>query len=228
MKKITALFLILVLSLSAFMIGCEDEPTSSTSPSSDTSEKSEEVSKDEEKSKEVSDDISEEVSEEEPLLAHLYQVSPDTSMLMNCYIIKTVSNKLIVIDGGGVATREKTSGYLYKELQKMSGQEVPEIEAWILTHMHDDHVTEFCLIGNDENKPIKVNKMYFNFPEYSFFEVIENGRFAYLHKDVESAYDNLFGKGEFEKCGGKTAFQRATFNKVLYYLEKKKKWYFRN
>jgi hypothetical protein len=138
--------------------------------------------------------------------AKIYQLSPDTCMLMNCYIIKTVTDKLIVIDGGGVPTREQTSGYLYAELQNISGKNVPEVEAWFLSHMHDDHVNEFCIIAKDESKPIKINKMYFNFPEYEFFTKVEGGRFEALYNDVRLSYNKLFGENEFEKCEGKTAF----------------------
>lgn len=142
----------------------------------------------------------------EEKVAKLYQISPDSCMLMNCYVIKTLSDKLIVIDGGGVPTREQTSGYLYDELKRISGKDVPEIEAWFLSHLHDDHVTEFYKIIKDENKPIVVNKVYFNFPEYAFFEKVENGRFTYLYKEIESAYDSLYGEGKFSACRGKTAF----------------------
>ena len=138
-------------------------------------------------------------------VAQLYQISPDLCMLMNCYVIKTVSGKVIVIDGGGVQTREETSGYLYEELKRICGKDVPEIEAWFLSHLHDDHVTEFCKIVNDENKPVSVKNVYFNFPDYKFFEQVEGGRFTYLYRDVESAYDKLFGVGAFAKCDGKTA-----------------------
>ena len=68
----------------------------------------------------------------------LYQITPDSIMLMNCYVIKTKNDKIIVIDGGGVAS--ENCGYLYKELQKISGKEVPEIDAWFFSHMHDDHM----------------------------------------------------------------------------------------
>lgn len=218
MKRFTLFSLILMLIASVVLVGCGGEEASSSvaesaSSEASSSEKSsvaeEIVSSDAPASEEPSEESSEEVPEEK--IAHLYQVSPDTSSLMNCYVIKTATDKLIVIDGGGVATRDKTSGYLYEYLKRLSGKNVPEVEAWILTHMHDDHVTEFCLIGNDEKKPIKVNNIYFNFPEYGFFEVVESGRFAYLYKDVESAYNNLMGEGEFEKCGGKTAREGDVF-----------------
>jgi beta-lactamase superfamily II metal-dependent hydrolase len=233
MKKILALVLMLTLVLSVGLVGCgkekesassEAEKSSTTTSDEQTSETTSEIVSDAESSEEASEESSEEVPEKKP--TYLYQISPDKCMLMNCYVIKTSSDKLIVIDGGGVATREKTSGYLYKELQRISGKDVPEIEAWFLSHLHDDHVTEFCIIGKDENKPIKVNKIYCNFPEYEYFEKVESAKFAYLYKDVETAYDNMMGEGEFAKCGGKTAFEgdvitidNVTFEIMLTYKD---------
>ena len=52
--------------------------------------------------------------------------------------------------------------FLYAELQKISGKNVPEVEEWFLTHVHDDHLTDFSLIALDPSK--KINKLHFNFP----------------------------------------------------------------
>ena len=49
----------------------------------------------------------------------LYQVTPNADMLMNCYIIKTKSNKLIVIDGGGAGS-PAANGYLYLDDMDLS------------------------------------------------------------------------------------------------------------
>ncbi len=141
----------------------------------------------------------------------LFQISPDTCMLMNCYVIKTPSDKLIVIDGGGIQTREETNGYLYNELKNLSGKDIPEIEAWLFSHMHDDHVAEFYKIVQDDNKPIKIKNVYFNFPKRSFFEKAENGRFVYLFEEIKNAYNKLYGECSFEKCDGKTAFTGDVF-----------------
>jgi beta-lactamase superfamily II metal-dependent hydrolase len=141
----------------------------------------------------------------------LYQLTPDKNVLMNCYVIKTKTGKLIVVDGGGKPIREKTGSYLYSELQKISGKEIPEIEAWFLSHMHDDHVTEFYKIVEDEQNPIKIKNVYFNFPPYEYFERAEGGGFAYLYKKIEKAYDKLFGDGSFSSCEGKTAYAGDVF-----------------
>jgi len=150
--------------------------------------------------------------EPKPVTATLYQVSPDTSSLMMCYIIKAQNGKLIVIDGGGVSTRDDNSGYLYAKLQEISGKKVPEVEAWFLTHIHDDHVTEFSLIARDPKKDIVINNVYFNFPSRGFMEKAENGRFLYLYDEMKESYDALFGQGSFDRVKGKTVKQGDKLN----------------
>lgn len=151
-------------------------------------------------------------AEPEPVSATLYQVSPDTSSLMMCYIIKTQNDKLIVVDGGGVSTRDDNSGYLYALLKQMSGKDIPEVEAWFLTHIHDDHVTEFSLIARDPEKKIKVNNVYFNFPSRGFMERAESGKFLYLYDEMKQSYDILFGDGSFDAISGKSVKQGDKFN----------------
>ena len=136
----------------------------------------------------------------------MYQVTPNADMLMNCYVIKTKNDKLIVIDGGGAGSPQ-VSGYLYAELQRISGKNEPEIEAWFLSHMHDDHVNELVLIAKDKYKKITVNNIYFNFPSREFMQKAEDGRFYKYYDRIQTSYDRFMGEGAFEKTNGKTAFE---------------------
>ena len=141
----------------------------------------------------------------------LYQLGPDNKMLMMGYVIKTRNNKFIVIDGGGVG--KKSKGYLLSALQEITGQEVPEIEAWFLTHLHDDHVTEFCDLTSyydEELGEIKIKNVYFNFPSMDFMERAEAGKYAYLRNDVKRGYDRIKGAGEFDRINGKNIFEGDT------------------
>ena len=139
--------------------------------------------------------------------AELFQVAPDSEMLMNCYIIKTKNDKLIVIDGGGNGYGTPNVGYLYGYLQQISGKEVPEVEAWILSHLHDDHVNEFILIAKDPAKKIKIKNVYFNLPSKAFMKNSEKGKYAYLFDEVRAGYDKLYGSGAFDATGGKNIFE---------------------
>lgn len=143
-------------------------------------------------------------------MAKLFQITPDTIMLMNCYVIKTKNDKMIVIDGGGAGS-ESNNGYLYGELQRISGKEEPVIDAWFFSHMHDDHVNEFIILGKDKTKKIQVKNVYFNFPSREFMARSENGRFAYLYGGLQEAYDRFFGEGAFAKTKGKNTFTGDSF-----------------
>lgn len=141
----------------------------------------------------------------------LYQIAPDKSMLLNCYLIKTCHGKYILIDGGGAGS-SANSGYLYNKLVEITGEKEPEIEAWFFSHMHDDHVTEFSLMAKNEKAKIKVNNVYFNFPSREFMKSSEDGQFAYLYNGMQMAYDKHMGQGAFEKTNSKTAFEGDVFD----------------
>ncbi len=145
--------------------------------------------------------------EDQPVL---YQLSPHPEMLGNSYVIKTKNDKLIVIDGGGKHYNEK--GFIYEELQRISGKEVPEVEAWFLSHPHDDHMTEFTHLVNNTSNEIVIKNVYLNFPSKSFMASSENGMYSYVRADVRTAYDKLFGSGSFDAVNGKTAFEGDIIN----------------
>lgn len=141
----------------------------------------------------------------------LYQIGPDTITLMMSYVIKTANDKYIVIDGGAAGGK---SSYMHAELQKITGQEVPEIEAWILTHMHGDHVMEFCDIAtyyDPEFEDIKVKNVYFNFPSERFMKSSEGGDCYNIYKKVKKSYDMFMGEGEYDKINGKNVFEGDSF-----------------
>ena len=141
----------------------------------------------------------------------LYQVSPTNGDLMNCYIIKTENGKLIVIDGGGRYSDESTKGYLCNELKKISGKDEIIIEAWFLTHIHDDHITEYILASQNESVKITVKNTYFNFASHDFYKNAEDGRFEHLYPSISQAYNRFSGDGAFEKAHGKTVFEGDSF-----------------
>ena len=55
---------------------------------------------------------------------------------MMSFVITTEDGKIIVIDGGYHDDADK----LLRELQTLSGKEKPHVDAWFLTHAHEDHI----------------------------------------------------------------------------------------
>lgn len=104
----------------------------------------------------------------------LYQLAPEQSSLMESYVIKTANNKLIVIDGG---IDGESRPYLPAALRAIVGVdegEYFEVEAWFLSHNHNDHINELAKMLNNYNKDsnYKINNIYFDFPDYGTEEYL--------------------------------------------------------
>lgn len=96
----------------------------------------------------------------------LTQLSNQSSRQMMGYILKTKNNKIIVIDGG---TTDDTENLINK-INEYGGK----VDAWFLTHLHDDHIGAFSNIVNNEQ--IQIEKIYCSFNEYSWYEENEPNR----------------------------------------------------
>ena len=154
---------VLLLNLAMLMcfsaIGCgKDDGTAPTSaPSAD-----------------VQTDVPTEAPTEEPIPvegegAVLYQVAVKNALTMS-YVIHTKNNKIIVIDGGGDSAAIPTQeiNELLRVLRSATGQQVPTIDAWILTHCHSDHVNAFSHMLTNMSNMINVGKVYYNFPSDNY------------------------------------------------------------
>ena len=62
-----------------------------------------------------------------------------TNIQMMSFVITTEDEKIILIDGGW----PQDMPYLVEYLQGLTGQQVPTVHAWILTHPHNDHIRGF-------------------------------------------------------------------------------------
>ena len=94
----------------------------------------------------------------------LYQLN-DYSQMMS-YVIRTKNNKLIIIDGG----YDRNGKDLVQLAKTLTEQEVPEIEAWLMTHVHEDHVDAFSEIMSKKTPALNVKQIYYNFPSRNFVE----------------------------------------------------------
>lgn len=106
----------------------------------------------------------------------LTQLSPTTSRQMMGYLLKTKNGKLIVIDGG---TKEDSTQLLEK-INENGGK----IEAWFLTHSHDDHVGAFTQIANETN--IEIGKIYVSVNNYEWYEKNEPLRADFTKEFLET------------------------------------------
>ena len=117
----------------------------------------------------------------------LTQLSDHSTRQMMGYILKTKNNKIIVVDGGTIDDTEN----LIKQINKHGGK----VDAWFLTHLHDDHLGAFSNIANDEQ--IQIEKIYCSFNDYSWYEENEPSRAEFSKQILEILkQDNIKDKVE--------------------------------
>lgn len=94
----------------------------------------------------------------------LYQLNSVTGIQMNSYIVTTEDGKVIVIDGGFAQDAENMLSYL----RQITGREVPQVDAWILTHAHVDHISCLVEIARNHWNALDVRKVMYNFPSVQY------------------------------------------------------------
>lgn len=77
----------------------------------------------------------------------MYSVPPysRTELNQGCLLFKTRQGRIVVIDGG----REKDADHLVECLKALSPDRKPVISAWLMTHIHEDHVGSYVGICSD-------------------------------------------------------------------------------
>lgn len=91
----------------------------------------------------------------------LTQLAGQSSRQMMGYLLRTKNGKLIVIDGG---TKEDAI-QLLEQIQENGGK----VDAWFLTHAHDDHVGAFTQIINTTNT-IEIGNIYVSTNDLTWYE----------------------------------------------------------
>lgn len=81
----------------------------------------------------------------------LWQLPSQVNTIGNSYVIQTVNGKVIVMDGGS----EEETDYLRGFIAALG----EEVDAWFISHAHDDHIWALLNIIKDP-KCMKINKIY--------------------------------------------------------------------
>ena len=85
-------------------------------------------------------------------VGELWMLSSTTGAQNLSIVIKSPNGKIIVIDGGWEADADKLSSLILQQGGK--------VDAWLITHPHEDHVGALCAILNDSARKIKIDKIY--------------------------------------------------------------------
>lgn len=109
------------------------------------------------------------------------------------FIITTEDGKVIVIDGG----YKFETDYFIQYLKAVTGQIVPKIDAWFLTHPHTDHVQVFNEVAENRTNQVKFDKVILNYAPYEFYAAIDSND-AREGAEMVAEFDRL-SKGFPEK-----------------------------
>ena len=97
---------------------------------------------------------------------HMLQSVEDT--ICDSFIITTEDGKVIVIDGG----HKFETGYFLEYLKAVTGECRPHIDAWFLSHPHDDHVQVFYEVVENRSKAVTIDKVLLNYAPVGFYGAI--------------------------------------------------------
>ena len=89
-----------------------------------------------------------------------------TDTICDSFIITTDDGKVIVIDGG----HKTETDYFIEYLKAATGEKKPHIDAWFLSHAHDDHCEVFLEVVENRSDELTFDRVYANFPEASFYD----------------------------------------------------------
>ncbi len=132
-----------------------------------------------------SDEIESEIeTEEETYEVRLYSLMTHPDDQMQSFVIRTTHGKLIVLDGGMEGASLNAEAYMPAALRAIAGTDQTghvEVEAWILSHAHNDHFGELRKtldkVASDEDFVIK--QIIFDFPNY------ETNDYPYANNDAD-------------------------------------------
>ncbi len=112
----------------------------------------------------MSEDTPEAVSaEEERLFAggELRLLANQSASQMLSSVIRTKDGHVIVVDGGTPADAD----HLVETVQSMGGR----VDAWLVTHLHNDHIGALTAILNMDQPPLEIENIYYSIADLSWY-----------------------------------------------------------
>jgi beta-lactamase superfamily II metal-dependent hydrolase len=91
------------------------------------------------------------------------QYADESGLQANFYTLSSNRGELIIIDGGS----EQNAGQVKEVIRENGG----EVDAWILTHPHPDHIGAFVKLYEDND--IKIDAIYDNGVDYEEYDSVD-------------------------------------------------------
>ena len=94
----------------------------------------------------------------------LIQMVNKTKSQMEGYMFKTWDNKLVIIDGGTYHEMDALATHIRENTTLNTTDNKYHVDAWFLTHYHNDHVWALLeLLKDDTYNDIVIDKLYYDF-----------------------------------------------------------------
>ena len=132
----------------------------------------------------------------------IHMLKSVTDIQMNSFLIVTPSGKVIAIDGG----HRQDATYFLSYLREVTGKEIPHIDAWFLTHPHNDHNHAFICMLKNAPEEVSVDTMVYAFPHPDFLrehaprEAAQQQEFEDARPEFEHFLTRV-GRGDRFSCG---------------------------
>ncbi|MBQ7687751.1 MAG: TIM barrel protein [Clostridia bacterium] len=95
---------------------------------------------------------------------HMLQSVENT--IGDSFIITTEDGKVIAVDGGHTAETD----YFIQYLKAVTGQRIPHVDAWFLSHPHNDHVQVFYEVAENRTRQVTFDKVMLNYVPCELYE----------------------------------------------------------
>lgn len=137
---------------------------------------------------------------------------------MMSFVITTEDGKVIVIDGG----YDEDAAKLLAHLQEITSSENPHIDAWFLTHAHDDHISAFSVFYEAYAGKFSCDAVYYTFPSVPYFERYEKGSAPTLSRfykllPVFGSIAHVVSTGDVYKIGDASVEILLTYDDTITY-----------
>ena len=110
----------------------------------------------------------------------VWQLPSQIDSIGNSYVVQTTGGKVIVMDGGFAAEKDYLRGFI----DALGGK----VDAWIISHPHDDHITALIALLENPNG-LKIERVYHSrFPDVLIDA--ESAETAAITRKLYSLLDN--------------------------------------